>query len=338
MTDEYSQQVERLKDVVVDTSAFKADPPWTVATITEGPINGWGTIFDLTMNTRMTETGKFNMAKQLYVPWDYDVANMQKGIEDAIAQKVDAILLTSMSRSGLAASVERATNAGIPVIQCMAGVSTDKYTAEVSAPPPIMGYDAAKAIAEKIGGKGTVVMLHGIAGIDAAELGSVGAHAAFAEYPGIRLVEQNANWSTVDAVNVMRTILVQEPKIDGLYVGGFEMAVGAIQAFQEVGRDIPFIGGSSITNGFLRVAKDLNLDFFAVHFPPAGSATCVDTMVAVLEGRPVQKYQDVWNVMDDVQPFGPEKLDDYLKPNLNDDYVGPAMYPDQVYIDAGFGQ
>ena len=112
----------------------------------------------------MEETGKFDMENRLYVPWDFDVANQQKGIEDAIAQDVDAIMLTSLSRAGLAASVERATAAGIPVILCMAGAETDEFIAEVSAEMPRMGYDSAQAVAEKIGGAGKIVMIHGIAG------------------------------------------------------------------------------------------------------------------------------------------------------------------------------
>ncbi len=77
------------------------------------------------MNQAMTESGAFDMENRLYVPWDFDVANQAQGIEDAIAQDVDAIMLTSLSRAGLAASVERATAAGVPVILCMAGAETD---------------------------------------------------------------------------------------------------------------------------------------------------------------------------------------------------------------------
>jgi ribose transport system substrate-binding protein len=337
LTDDYSQQIARLKEVTVDTSEFAKDPPYRVATIVQGPINGWGTIFDATMNARMEETGKFDMENRLYVPWDFDVANQQKGIEDAIAQGVDAIMLTSLSRAGLAASVERATAAGIPVILCMAGAETDEFTAEVSAEMPRMGYDSAQAVAEKIGGAGKIVMIHGIPGVDAAEFWKLGAKTAFAEYPDIEILsEQDGNWSTADSLNVMRTVLVQEPEIDAVWAGGFEMGVGVVDAFKEAGRDVPFIGGTGITNGFLRIAQEDDLDFFAVQFPPAGSSKCVDTMVAVLEGQSVQKYTSIVSVLPDTEPFGPEKVDANYQPQFNDDFIGPAIYPDQVYKAAGF--
>ena len=39
---------------------------------------------------------------------------------------------------------------------------------------------------------------------------------------------------------------------------------------------MPFIGGTGITNGFLRTAIEDEIDFFAVQFPPAGSSECVE--------------------------------------------------------------
>jgi ribose transport system substrate-binding protein len=337
LTDEYSMQIAENKEITVDTSEFAKEPPYRVATIVQGPINGWGTIFDVTMNERMEETGKFDMENRLYVPWDFDVANQQKGIEDAIAQNVDAIMLTSLSRAGLAASVERATAAGVPVILCMAGAETDQFTAEISAEMPRMGYESAKAVADELGGEGKVVMIHGIAGVDAAEFWKQGAHAAFDEYPGIEIVaEQNGNWSTADSLEVMRAVLAQQSEIDAIWAGGFEMGVGVVDAFNEAGRDVPFIGGTGITNGFLRIAQEDDLDFFAVQFPPAGSAECVDTMVAVLEGQPVQKFTSVVSVLPDVGPLGPEEVDETYLPQFNDDFIGPELYPDAVYKEAGF--
>ena len=337
LDDPYSQQIAANAEITVDTSEFVAEAPYRIATIVQGPINGWGTIFDATMNQAMIESGAFDMENRLYVPWDFDVANQAQGIEDAIAQDVDAIMLTSLSRAGLAASVERATAAGVPVILCMAGAETEDFVAEVSSNMPRMGYDSAQAVAEQIGGEGRIVMIHGIAGVDAAEFWKLGAHAAFAEYPGIEVVaEQNANWSTADALEVMRTTLVEEPEIDAIWTGGFEMGVGIVDAYREAGIDVPFIGGTGITNGFLRTAIEDEIDFFAVQFPPAGSSECVNTVIDVLEGTPVQKYTDVATVLPEVEPITLENAEAHFRPQFNDDFIGPALYDDEVYAEAGF--
>jgi ribose transport system substrate-binding protein len=337
LNDPYSQQIARLSEVEVDTSDYVAEPPFRIATIVQGPINGWGTIFDVTMDEAMTASGKFDMDARLYVPWGFDIANQASGIEDAISQGLDAIMLTSLSRAGLAASVERATAAGVPVILCMAGAETDEFTAEVSSNMPRMGYDSAKVVAEEMGGSGKVVLIHGIAGVDAAEFWKLGAYAAFEEYPDIEIVaEQNGNWSTADSLEVMRTILVQQPEIDAVWTGGFEMGVGIVDAFQEAGIDVPFIGGTGITNGFLRQALEFDLDFFAVQFPPAGSRECVDTVIDVLEGRTVVKYTDVATLLPGVEAITLENAEDHFLPQFNDDFIGPALHDDEVYANAGF--
>lgn len=337
LDDPYSQQIARLSAVEVETDEFVTEAPFRIATIVQGPINGWGTIFDLTMDEAMKDSGKFDMDARLYVPWGFDIANQAAGIEDAISQELDAIMLTSLSRAGLAASVERATEAGVPVILCMAGAETDEFTAEVSSNMPRMGYDSAKAVAEEMGGSGKVVLIHGIAGVDAAEFWKLGAHTAFEEYPDIEIVaEQNGNWSTADSLEVMRTILVQQPEIDAVWTGGFEMGVGIVDAFMEAGVGVPFIGGTGITNGFLRQALEFELDFFAVQFPPAGSRECVDTVIDVLEGRSVVKYTDVATLLPSVEPITLENAEEHFLPQFNDDFIGPALYDDEVYAAAGF--
>lgn len=339
LSDPYSQQIARSRDVTVDTAEFAAEPPYTIAAVVQGPINGWGTIFDVVMNEAFEERAD-QIEEVIYVPWDFAAENQIAGIDDAIAADADAILLTSLSRAGLSAAVDRAAQAGIPVVICMAGVETDNYTAEVSRDIPLMGYESAKAVAEELGGSGNVVMLHGIAGVDAAEFWKAGALEAFEEYPDIDIVsEQYGNWSTADALGVMRTVLAQQSEIDAVWVGGLEMGPAVIDAFGEAGRDVPFIGGTNPTNGFLRLATEGDLSFFAAPFPPGASGECVDTLFQVLAGEPVPKYQDVVNLIDEgVAPYADDEADQWYAPEFNDDFIGPKVVPDEVYLEAGFGR
>jgi ribose transport system substrate-binding protein len=323
--------------VTVDTSEFATEPPYSIATIVQGPTNGWGTIFDAVMNHTLEESGLIE--DQLYVPWDFTTESQANGIDDAISRNVDAILLTSLSRAGLAASVERATQAGIPVITCMAGVETDAFTVEVSRNIPAMGYESAKWLAEEMGGEGKIVTMHGIAGVDAAEFWKSGAEAAFAEYPGIEIVaEEFANWSVADATTAMRAILQAQPEIDGLWFGGMEMGLGGVMAFQQDGRDIPLIGGTGPTNGFLRIADEEDLEFFVAPFPPSASELCVETMFRVLDGEPVQKHIDVKDDMEGTAPFGSGDAEAEFLEQFNDEFIGPVAVDESVYLEAGFAR
>ena len=335
LSDSYSAQIAKAKGVMVDTSQFKAEAPYRIAAVVQGPTNGWGTIFDAVMRDAFDKSGKVD--DLLYVPWDFATENQVKGIDDAIAADVDAIMLTSLSRAGLSAAVDRAAAAGIPVVNCMAGVETDSFTAEVSRDIPLMGYDTAKQVAEELGGRGKVVMLHGIAGVDAAEFWKSGAMEAFGEYPDIEIVsEQYGNWSAADAISVMRTVVAQQSDIDAVWVGGLEMAPAVIDAFREAGRDVPFIGGTNTTNGFLRLAIENDLKFYAAPFPAAASQLCVDTVLKVLNGESVPKYQDVADVMEGTEPFGDDDADKWYIDEFNDDFIGPKVTDDEVYVEAGF--
>ena len=339
LTDSYSVALAEAAETTVDTSGFKAEPPFKVATINQGPINGWGTIFDITMDKALEESGKFDMDERIYVAWNGETENQTKGMDDAIAAGVDGIILTSLSRAGLSAAVDRATAAGIPVVTCMAGVESPEYTAEVSRNIPAMGYASMKALIDEMGGSGKVVLLHGIAGVDAAEFWKLGAEAALAEAPGIEVVsEQYGNWSTADATELMRVVVAQQPEIDGIWVGGLEMGPGVINSFQEAGRDVPLVAGTNPTNGWLRLAEENGLDFYAAPFPPGASKVCVDVMVDLLEGNSIQKFIDVKDLLDGTSPYGSEELASWYVEGLNDDFIGPLIYDEQYYADNGFGR
>jgi len=337
LDDDFSVQHAKWATETVDTAKFKKDPPYNVATIVQGPTNGWGTIFDTVMKYELAQSGK--VKSTLYVPWDFTTESQANGIDDAIAKKVDVILLTAMSRAGLKAPVERAVAAGIPVVTCMATVAGEGPTADVSRDLPMMGYESAKALAEKLNGNGNVVLLHGIAGVDAAEFWKSGAHAALKDYPGIKVVaEEYGQWSVSDALDKMRAVLTAQPKVDGVWVGGLEMGVSVINAFKDAGRQLPVMAGTNPINGFQRLAIENNVDFSAAPFPPGAAKLCADTAFKVLQGEPVPRFTEVANAMEGTKTIGGDTVKDSYRSQYNDDWIGPEVIPADAYLTAGFAR
>ena len=74
------------------TSQFATEPPYTIATIVQGPTNGWGTIFDTVMLHTLESSGL--VEEIIYVPWDFTTESQANGIEDAVA--ADEIFSTLM--------------------------------------------------------------------------------------------------------------------------------------------------------------------------------------------------------------------------------------------------
>jgi len=97
------------------------------------------------------------------------------------------------------------------------------------------------------------------------------------------------------------------------------------------------MAGTNPINGFLRLAIENDIEFYAAPFPPAASQLCVQTMFQVLNGESVPRFIEVADVMEGTQPFGPDEAEDRYQPQFNDDWIGPAVIPEEAYLEAGFG-
>lgn len=313
--------------VTVETTKFKKNPPYTIGVLPQGPFNGWGLMFNLTVNYTLNHSGK--VGKVIMTDPGGDPSKEIPQMENMIVQKPDLIILTPLSKAGLSAPVERAMNAGIPVVMCGSGVTTDNYTSEGGRNLYEVAYSAADKLAQRMGGQGNVMMFNGIAGTDTAITWHDAATEAFRKYPGIKVVaDQYANWSIADSKNKASAILAANQKIDGVFSGGSEMAVGTIQAFADAGRTMPIFGTTNPLNGFLRLAKQYNLKFVADPYPPEMSQVCANIALDVLAGKPVKKYVDMASVgVSGVSEYTETDIDKYYQPQYNDDFIAPALIP-----------
>ncbi|RYH12398.1 substrate-binding domain-containing protein [Tropicimonas sp. IMCC6043] len=165
-------------------------------------------------------------------------------VEDFISQKVDAIVIAPIDSKALVPVLERATKAGIKVVNV--DNRLDKETmAAMGVFIPYVGvndedsaYNAAKAVVDALGGTGKVAILEGIRGADNAQARKRGAEKAFAEAPGIEIVaSQTANWQAEEALNVMTNIIQANPDLAGVFAANDMMSFGVIQAISAAGKD-----------------------------------------------------------------------------------------------------
>ena len=316
--------------VKVDTSKWKKDGPYTIAAITQGPINGWGLTWDET--TKYEAKNNPDVKNLILLPANGDANSQITSMENLVTQKPDAIMLDPLGRAALAASVSRAMAAGIPVIVCGNGVEGKKYVTYNDVDLYAVGYAAAIKLAERLNGKGNVILMHGIAGVDAAETWKQAAEDAFKKYPGIKIVgSEYADWSVATGKEKVTALMAANPEIDGVWSGGSEMATGAMLAFDEAGKTQPVYAVDNATNGFLRLSQQYGVKFDS--FPdPAGTIakSCLDTTLKVLKGESVQKFEQI-----PAEGFTEANLADHYVPELSDDFVGPLVMPMEAYIAAG---
>ncbi|QPB41716.1 sugar ABC transporter substrate-binding protein [Rodentibacter haemolyticus] len=192
------------------------------------------------------QQGAEETAKKLNVDLTIQVAEKEDSteqlvglVENMIAKKVDAIIVTPNDSIAFIPAFQKAKKAGIPIIDL--DVRLDAEAAKkaglvfnyVGVDNFLGGYLAAKNLIDAMGGKGKVAILEGIPGVDNGEQRKAGALKAFSEAPEINIVaSQSANWETEQALNVAGNILTANPDINGIFAANDNMAIGAVTAVE----------------------------------------------------------------------------------------------------------
>ncbi|OOF71510.1 substrate-binding domain-containing protein [Rodentibacter caecimuris] len=205
------------------------------------------------------QQGAEETAKKMNVDLTIQVAEKEDSteqlvglVENMIAKKVDAIIVTPNDSIAFIPAFQKAERAGIPIIDL--DVRLDAEAAKkanlkfnyVGVDNFLGGYLAAKNLVQAIGGKGKLAMLEGIPGVDNGEQRKAGALKAFKESPEIEIVaSQSANWETEQALNVTSNILTAHPDISGIFAANDNMAIGAVTAVENAG-----LAGKVLVTGY----------------------------------------------------------------------------------------
>ncbi|OOF82610.1 sugar ABC transporter substrate-binding protein [Rodentibacter ratti] len=205
------------------------------------------------------QQGAEETAKKMNVDLTIQVAEKEDSteqlvglVENMIAKKVDAIIVTPNDSIAFIPAFQKAEKAGIPIIDL--DVRLDAEAAKkanlkfnyVGVDNFLGGYLAAKNLVQAIGGKGKIAMLEGIPGVDNGEQRKAGALKAFKESPEIEIVaSQSANWETEQALNVTSNILTARPDINGIFAANDNMAIGAVTAVENAG-----LAGKVLVTGY----------------------------------------------------------------------------------------
>lgn len=169
-----------------------------------------------------------------------------QAIKDHIAQYGDHCFFVAdpASKANTANIVEVCEEAGVKVTILwhhadeLEPADFDAFVAHMSPDDFVAGYNTAKHLFEKLGGKGKVCALYGMQGEDSAANRYAGFEAALAEYPDIELVDmQVASWSQDQAMSFTQTWLAAHNDIDAIWSANDTMGLGAIEALKLEGKN-----------------------------------------------------------------------------------------------------
>jgi ribose transport system substrate-binding protein len=215
----------------------------------------------------------------------------QSQVREFIQRRVNLIIISPKEARPLTRPVEEAVDAGIPVIVLDRKVQGTKYTCFIGGDNVKIGREAGKYMAKILGGKGEIVELQGLNTSTPAKE----RHDGFME--GIKgsqikiVFAADCQWLEPNAQREMKSALSSHPKIDAVYGHNDPSAHGAYMAARQEGKgrenQIKFIGIDALpTEGVRYVKSGLMTATFQY---PTGGKEAIDTALAILAKRPVQK-------------------------------------------------
>ncbi|WDO08276.1 substrate-binding domain-containing protein [Streptomyces murinus] len=219
-----------------------------------------------------------------------DASQQANQLQNFTSSSLDAIIVNPVDSDAASNSVKAADKAKIPVIAVDRGVNKATVDALVASDNIAGGEQAAKTIAEKLGGKGKIVILQGQAGTSAARERAQGFANGLKAYPGIKVVaQQPADFDRTKGLDVMSNLLQAHPDVQGVIAANDEMALGAIKALgSKAGTSVPVVGFDGTPDG-LNAVKAGTLYASVAQQPTQLGRIAVDNALKASQGKKVEQ-------------------------------------------------
>jgi erythritol transport system substrate-binding protein len=167
-------------------------------------------------------------------------------IDTAITNQSKAIILDPANADGSIGAVQKAVDAGIPVILVNAEINQDGLAKAQLVSNNAQGAAlGAQQWVEMLGDTGNYVELFGAPSDNNAATRSNGYKTVLSQYSDlVQVGSEVANWDRTQGNNKMQSLMQANPDIKGVISGNDEMALGAIAALKEAGKlDGVIVGG-----------------------------------------------------------------------------------------------
>ncbi|EJM15100.1 ABC-type sugar transport system, periplasmic component [Pseudomonas sp. GM18] len=227
-----------------------------------------------------------------------DVVRQLSQVESFISQKVDAIVVNPVDTAATKKITEAAVKAGIPLVYVNRrpdDLNLPKGVVTVASNDLEAGQMQMQYLAEKMGGKGDIVILLGDLANNSTTNRTKGVKEVLAKYPNIKIEqEQSGIWSRDKGMTLVNDWLTQGRKFDAVVSNNDEMAIGAAMALQQAGvaKGSVLIAGVDGTPDGLNAVKKGSLVVSVFQDAKGQADGSVDTAVKMAKNEPVE--QAVW--------------------------------------------
>ena len=215
-------------------------------------------------------------------------------LEDQIRKGARALVVAPAGSAQVVPVLEQAAARGIPVVLVDSDAPFPKKTTYVGTDNRQGGRLAARFLAERLGGKGEVALVHGVPGNASQDDRAAGFAEALAESPGLQLVaRQPANSERALGLTVMENVLTAHPGVQAVFCTNDQMALGALEALDARGlKGKVAVVGFDATQEAVRATVDGRLAATIAQNPRAMGQKGVEAALAVIAGQAVEPRID----------------------------------------------
>jgi ribose transport system substrate-binding protein len=236
----------------------------------------------------------------------FDPALQAQQLDDAIARKVDLIVVMVMSQKALIPALTRAKEAKIPVVLITTEIGqTDLYTKFVGEDSQELGMAAGKAMGDALKGAGRipakVAIIAGSMEEGIAPIRVGGFKKALEAFPGISVVAVEAtHWAPPEAERAAGQLIARfagQGGLDGIYAMNDAMANSVVQAAESAGvklgtgkGELDVVGGNCMAPGIVDIDQG-KMYATTSEVPSKMGAETGRTVLKFLSGAEVPKRQ-----------------------------------------------
>lgn len=237
-------------------------------------------------------------------------------IEDMISRNVNAIVMAACDEHALIGTIQKAVNAGIPVVTFDSGVNCDLPISFVATDNVAGAKLAAKELARLIGNEGEVGLIPFVPGAATSEMREQGFKQGIAEIPAIKLASTLYSQSdSAKAMSVTQDMLTANPNIKGIFVANEPGAIGTAQAVRASGKSgqVKLVAFDA-SDEEIATLKDGTFQALVVQNPFQMGYQGVKAAIDHLEGRPVEKRIDTGVTIVTMDNFNNPEIQKLLYP------------------------
>jgi len=207
-----------------------------------------------------------------------DMQNLQ-------TQGIDALVILATVSAPVTPMAKTLHDAGILIVNVDRGFTEPVADVFIAGDNSEFGRKSAEFMVGKLGGRGNIVILAGIAGTNVSKDRVAAFKAVMSRYPNIKIVaEEAADWDRALADKAMQNILIANPKIDAVWASDDDMALGAENAIRQAGREkeMWILGGAGMKDIVKRVMDGDAMYPADITYPPSMIAVGIQQAVAIL--------------------------------------------------------